>query len=226
MFEFAQRSQTVANFSVSSDYPTAGSDVSSDVSSATASTSAADDRATQVAGSAAAPVVALEILRGRAKQRLRPVTVPVFLIGAADDCDLVLADDLFPDVHTYLYVTPRGVTLRQLGLQPPLYVNGEKTEVAALQNGESFRLGSSYEFRVHIDHHPPRASADRKLRFDTGEPHRIPDSNGVQHARALLAEVRAHLARESVDPATWAPSSGTLPQFLDQLQTRLNRAVA
>ena len=203
----------MANLSVNSDFSGAPSDL-------------AVDGASTNAGHAATLAVALEILRGRAKQRLRPVTVPVFLIGAADDCDLVLADDLFPDVHTYLYVTARGVTLRQLGLQPPLYVNGEKSEVAALRNGETFRLGSSYEFRVHIEHRAPRETADRKLRFDPGEPNHVPDSNGLQRAHALLADVRAHLARLSAEPATWSAASGSLPGYLDQLPTRLTRAVA
>ena len=38
------------------------------------------------------PRVEIEILRGRARDLVREVTFPVFLIGTADDCDLVLGD--------------------------------------------------------------------------------------------------------------------------------------
>src|SRR5262245_57157562 len=67
--------------------------------------------------------VELEILRGMARQRVRLVRVPTFLIGAADDCDLVLGDGQFPEVHTYLRVAS-GVTLAHLGFAPTVTVNG------------------------------------------------------------------------------------------------------
>ena len=47
------------------------------------------------------PKVEIEIVRGRARNMVRPVTVPVYLIGAANDCDLVLGDPQFSEVHDH-----------------------------------------------------------------------------------------------------------------------------
>jgi hypothetical protein len=93
-------------------------------------------------------VVELEILRGRARQRLRLVEVPVFLIGTAGDCDLVLAEPGIPPVHTYLYLRPEGVSIRALA-PPPLTVNGRVVENALLADGDQFGIGP-FEFVIHI----------------------------------------------------------------------------
>jgi pSer/pThr/pTyr-binding forkhead associated (FHA) protein len=95
------------------------------------------------------PQVALEILRGSARHRLRQVRTPVFLIGAAADCDLVLGDPLFPAVHTYLYVRNDGVSLRYLGEGPDLCVNGRRIESTPVGHGDLLQMGS-YEFRLHV----------------------------------------------------------------------------
>lgn len=95
------------------------------------------------------PHVALEILRGSARHKLRQVRTPVFLIGAAADCDLVLGDPLFPAVHTYLYVRTDGVSLRYLGEGPDLCVNGRRIESTPVGHGDLLQLGS-YEFRLHV----------------------------------------------------------------------------
>lgn len=99
------------------------------------------------------PIVHIEINRGRARQRMRPVSVPVFLIGSATDCDLVLGDLRFPEVHTYLFRTARGVLLRHLGAGPEVTVEGRLVRSARLHDGDRLRTGP-YEFRVHIDHSP------------------------------------------------------------------------
>jgi len=94
-------------------------------------------------------VVELEILRGRARQRLRRVEVPVFLIGTADDCDLVVAAPDIAPVHTYLYLRPEGVSIRTLGAAPPLTVNGRVAENALLADGDEFGIGP-FEFLIHV----------------------------------------------------------------------------
>ena len=94
--------------------------------------------------------VVLEILRGRARHKYRRVHAPVFLIGKALDCDLVLGDPLFPDLHTYLFVNERGVTARYLGNGPLLEVDGVMQVACELKNLCLLKLGT-YEFRVHVD---------------------------------------------------------------------------
>jgi predicted component of type VI protein secretion system len=99
-------------------------------------------------GQSVAPVE-LEILRGHARQRRRPVNVPVFLIGTAEDCDLVLGDPAIPEVHTYLYLKADDVTIRTLGAAPQLEVEGIAVETARLRDGDRFAIGP-FAFRVHI----------------------------------------------------------------------------
>ena len=95
------------------------------------------------------PQVTLEILRGNANRKLRHVHSPVFLIGSAADCDLVLGDPLFPAVHTYLYVRKDGVSVRHIGAGPDLCVNGQRVETFAVHSGDVLGLGA-FEFLLHV----------------------------------------------------------------------------
>jgi pSer/pThr/pTyr-binding forkhead associated (FHA) protein len=137
--------------------------------------------------------VSLEIVRGSAQNRRREVKGPVFLIGAADDCDLVLADPLFPDVHTYLFVTPAGVSLRFLGKGPALVVNGRTVESTRVVDGDRLRMGG-YEFRLSIAAPPTGGGEDRShLRLTT-----VGDGSGDwdigwEQAQMLLCDLPAPL---------------------------------
>ena len=95
------------------------------------------------------PQVTLEILRGRAKRRIRAVTGPAFLIGAARDSDLVLGDPRFPEAHSYLLLEPDGVALRWLGFGPEIFVNGQEVRRARLGDGDLLTTGP-YEFRIAV----------------------------------------------------------------------------
>ena len=100
---------------------------------------------------AAAGQVSLEIVRGRARNKLRLVEARAFLIGSATDCDLVLGDPHFPPVHAYLLRSPQSMTIRWLGEGPALSVNGcEAIESEPLADQDLIRTGP-YEFRVHIE---------------------------------------------------------------------------
>jgi hypothetical protein len=96
------------------------------------------------------PKVELEIRCGRSQQRLCAVRSPAFLIGAAYDCDLVLGDPRFAEVHSYLFVSPARVTVRHLGFGPGLSVAGQDVTWATLQHNDELRTGP-YEFRVRIE---------------------------------------------------------------------------
>jgi len=104
------------------------------------------------------PRVSLEITRGRVKQRLRPVSSRVFLIGAASDCDLVLGDLSFPEAYAYLFVEGSEVTIRRLGTGPELIVAGESVESADLFHGDKLAFGP-FELQVLIEQTPGTASA-------------------------------------------------------------------
>ena len=83
----------------------------------------------------------LEITRGRVKQRYRPVRGRVFLIGTARDCDLVLADEMFPEAYAYVLIQGANVVIRRLGSGPDLYVAGERVEAAELWDGDEVEFG-------------------------------------------------------------------------------------
>jgi hypothetical protein len=95
--------------------------------------------------------IELEIVRGHARRRRRPVCVPAYLIGRADDCDLVVGDDRFPHAYAYLLVRGKQLLLRHLGFAPQLCVNGVPVTQLPLSDGDSIEAGP-YEFRVHIRH--------------------------------------------------------------------------
>lgn len=143
------------------------------------------------------PKVQLEILRGKANQRIRPVDVPVFLIGSAHDCDLVLADPAFPEVHTYLYVNPNGVSVRRLGEGPPLAVDGEDVQASPIVDGQTLRIGR-YEFAVRIEG-PARKSRDESnvLRPTTLPMMTSRESQAIALVRALLDDIRTTLRVEN-----------------------------
>ena len=130
------------------------------------------------------PRVHLEIIRGRARNKLREVSTPVFLIGSAPDCDLVLRDPRFPDVYAYLFVTPQGASLRYLGEGPEMTVDGTLTESVRLQNGSRIRAGS-YEFHVFIE-----GSTDGPHRWRPARRDDTHDQAPILHVVGLLRDVR------------------------------------
>lgn len=95
------------------------------------------------------PNVALEITRGRTRHKRRDVRSVAFLIGSAPDCDLVLGDARFDELHSYLFLSERKVTIRRLGGGPPLSVGDQNVSAATLDDADRVQLGP-YEFQVRI----------------------------------------------------------------------------
>ena len=118
------------------------------------------------------PKVQLEIVRGLARNLVRDVAGPVYLIGAAHDCDLVLGDPQFPEVFAYLFVTEHGVSLRHLGAGPTLAVNDRVMQATPLFEGDVLCM-EQYEFLIRIDweggarpHHLQRESTNESVADD------------------------------------------------------------
>lgn len=107
----------------------------------------------------AGTAVWVEIMRGRARQLLRAVRGPAFLIGTAQDCDLVLGDPTFSDAYAYLLVHDEKVTIRRLGDGPELQVNGETIETGDLFHGDRVAFGQ-FELRMVIRERPQRVAAE------------------------------------------------------------------
>jgi hypothetical protein len=89
----------------------------------------------------------LQIRRGRARFRRRPVSGPMFLVGRGANCDLVLGDPQFSDVHFYLWRQKTGTRIRRMGDSPELTVNGQVTTSRLLNCGDRIRTGP-FEFYV------------------------------------------------------------------------------
>lgn len=66
-----------------------------------------------------------------------------FVIGRADNCDLVLDNQLVSRSHAVIETNGNSVTIRDLQSHNGTYVNGVKVERAWLKNGDEIRLGGS-----------------------------------------------------------------------------------
>ena len=137
------------------------------------------------------PKVQLEILCGRANFKMRSVDVPVYLIGTALDCDLVLGDRQFPEAHSYLIMGSEGLSLRYLGVGPEVLVNGQRIETVELCDGDSIEMGD-YEFIIHIHTSYQHPHGGKLLQlgsheYDPGESSASDALDIVQH---LLSDIR------------------------------------
>ena len=94
-----------------------------------------------------APMV-LEIRRGQAKRLIRDISQPVFVVGSGEDCDMVLGDKQFPPIHFFVLHRNGRTTLRHVGSQPELTVNGKTPRSSAtIEPGDRIRTGP-FEFVV------------------------------------------------------------------------------
>src|SRR5262245_725330 len=144
-----------------------------------------------------AATVELEITRGRVQHRVRPVRSKVFLIGAANDCDLVLGDLQFPEAYAYVFVNASDVSIRRLGTGPDLRVCGEIVEAAELFQGDLIAFGP-FELRVRIEEPANsrtggRSDSARRRTSDSGDDADDP----TLEVRLLLADIHRALAEGS-----------------------------
>lgn len=147
------------------------------------------------------PQVMIEVLRGKAKHPLRPVNPPVYLIGRANDCDMVLGDPQFPDLHTYLFVTEAGVVARFLGHGPEFEVDGIPRESVELGDGAIIRMGT-YEFRIHIKSPTRRGDRPRRVGDSTASAGTADSASRERSSRSsdLAFAVQAKARIESQEP--------------------------
>ena len=148
--------------------------------------------------------VSLQITRGRVQQRVRLVRGRVFLIGAANDCDLVLGDLQFPEAYAYLFVNGSQVTIRRLGSGPELFVCGQSAQQAELFHGDLIAFGP-FELMVRIDDPRPTRRDGSGSRNGDEAGHLEEDSaEAIDEVQALLADIRRALAEESPPLAVYA----------------------
>ncbi|MBN1853538.1 MAG: FHA domain-containing protein [Pirellulales bacterium] len=132
----------------------------------------------------------MEILRGRARNRWRPIQAPAFLIGTAADCDLVLGDERYAEVHACILVREDGVWMRHLGFEPEITVNGTPSGRIQLNDGDIIRTGP-YEFRILIRYQDRKPAEDPSHSILNG-PHRLRIHPATVNAE-ILAQVQGLL---------------------------------
>lgn len=142
-------------------------------------------------------VAQLTITQGKTAWPHRGVRQRVFTIGRGSECDLVLGDPQFPEIHCYLWFRDGELRLRALTDQPLLTVNGEEIEVVTLHSGDRIRTGP-YQWVVEIAEDSP-GDDRRPKRRDNDQYHSYwPDNDlAMKTSRELLVEIQAKLARQS-----------------------------
>ena len=156
------------------------------------------------------PKAHLEVMGGSAKHRIRPIRVPVFLIGSGLECDLVLGDAQFPEVHSYLFLADEGASMRWLGKGPALMVNDAPVQACTLNHGDTIAMaGYRFELSVDVMERPARfanhcveetmdpdaSAAVERLLDDIRNVQCVEQQDSV---RQLLQEVRKSVYQETV----------------------------
>lgn len=171
------------------------------------------------------PKVRLEICRGRARNMLREIEVPVYLIGTAPDSDLVLGDPCFPEAHAYIYINEQSVSMRRLGSGPEISVDGHTIQSAQLVDGDVIRTGS-YEFRIHIDW-PAQRDSDQSW-TDSQEQDKLAEQNeeGREDVEKLLAEIRRETSLQSEDIKLYVEPSSSWVSVTESTGKTIRRSIA
>lgn len=113
--------------------------------------------------------VAIVAESGEDEGRRWIINKPVFVIGAAEDCDLRIENSHLGKYHAYIFLRDHVVTLRQLGPAPVVTVNGRLMRWGELQNGDLLMLGST-QVRVELS---VGASAGKSPVGDAGSDHQV-----------------------------------------------------
>ena len=85
-----------------------------------------------------APAVSLILGDGPGSER---ITGTRLLIGGDTECDVRLEDPEAPSLHTIVHSDRDGVWLDVVISDPPVYVNGEETDWARLEDGDVIEIG-------------------------------------------------------------------------------------
>ncbi|MBB3176531.1 FHA domain-containing protein [Variovorax sp. Sphag1AA] len=88
----------------------------------------------------------LIVLQKNGSARQVTVTTTPFVIGRSDASDLVLDNQLVSRSHAVFEMVGAAMTIRDLHSHNGTYVNGERRESVALQNGDEIKIGS-YQIR-------------------------------------------------------------------------------
>jgi len=88
----------------------------------------------------------LIVLQKNGSARQVTITTTPFVIGRSDASDLVLDNQLVSRSHAVFEMVGSAMTIRDLQSHNGTYVNGERRDSVALNNGDEIKIGS-YQIR-------------------------------------------------------------------------------
>ena len=98
----------------------------------------------------------LKVISGSRSGLTIPITIPQFMIGRAEDCQLKPKSELISRYHCAILSEPSYVAVRDLGSKNGVYVNGERIGVEQeLKNGDRLAIGP-LEFLVVLTSDAPK----------------------------------------------------------------------
>lgn len=193
-----------------------------------------------------APLLFLEIHRGRTRFPRRPVPLRRFLIGKRDDCDLQLRDRTIPPVHSVIEPEGNTARIRAVAEQPPLTINGRSRQSARLAEGDRIAIGffeclASYP-EVDKLTNADKNTTDNHAGFPANSESNLGDLSAaeltemIEKDMALIDEMEAEqpagmqalmaAVRERADAlqeeSASQPENADAPQELEQMVHKLN----
>lgn len=153
-----------------------------------------------------APVVWIEIRRGRTQYPRRPIAADRFLIGAGSSCHLQLGGDNMPFLHSLIVRTEGDTTIEAFVPSPELRVNGAAVKSAMLGDGDTIAIGG-IEFAVHLQ---PSLETEAEDPLHTPIPLNLADSAEEEVADLSAEElvVRLEAAEAEVEAYDAAQRAG------------------
>jgi hypothetical protein len=106
------------------------------------------------------------------------------LVGRADDCQFILADESISRAHASLVRTPQGALVVDLGARQGVHVNGTRVRWAWLADGDLVRFGR-FTMVLRYDR-PPEGISREDLPLDAG---------------ALMADALGESRRDDQEPS-------------------------
>ena len=105
--------------------------------------------------------VKLKVLAGSNAGKEIPISVPRFLIGRSDDCQLRPKSDAISRNHCAIVTAGDEVLIRDLNSRNGTYINEERISGdKQLQNGDKLRLGKlEFEFVIVVEKKPEPVAA-------------------------------------------------------------------
>ena len=143
----------------------------------------------------------LKVISGSRSGLTIPITIPQFMIGRAEDCQLKPKSELISRYHCAILSEPSYVAVRDLGSKNGVYVNGERIGVEQeLKNGDRLAIGP-LEFLVVLTSDAPKPQP-----VQPAPAPETPRENVADVVARIVAQNSAHHVAHHPAPQSAAPA--------------------